>query len=1701
MATAITQLSEPIGLNLPSYESQDVNLIPSFETNTTLVSNSTIEFFVYDNNLNILHSEYNFKDYSVLNDGQSSLTNELAQITFDPEKNLTDLSFIQGEFITQYSFYNKQVGSDLQKLYISEISADRTELRLDSTILTPLDLIEQTNIFVNERENSQYFLDFYLNFGENKLALANNIVLDVTNESDPSILIKLYEPLPDEYLVNSMLWVVNSFEEPLSYQVKFEDEPIVFNDSQPIKGPNYNISIKDQINNSTNELTYADLISTQQSSSYYQINSLLEEKEIDINIDYTNFSNFIHFSSAKTRLENFYYKISLIEQYSSSISLLDNTTSSPTETINSKTVYSEKINSIITNFDGYDYFLYYTSGSQAWPKTTSVQPYELAKSNSPEVEAWIGSTNEYSPLYGGMVVTASLFDNTNPNNLIYSIPEYLREDPNNAPYELFINMLGQHYDNIWIYYSEVTQRYNADNRLEQGMSKDIVADAIRDFGIKLYQNNYSNEDLFSAFLGLTPQGSVFPFPNITSSLPTPSGYEYINTFISASTDNMPMDDVNKSLYKRLYHNIPYLLKSKGTLPGLRALITSYGIPDTILRINEYGGKDKVNSNDWDYWQNEFNYEFSTSGSNYISSSWDLNPEWNSANDVPETLMFRFKTYGLPKTGIQPSQSLWYGDGGSALSIIYTGSGYTSGSYSGSIIDPQYQYAHLTFYPNTNINTATASVYLPVYDGDWWSVMVTRNQNTFTLYAGSQPEGSGDNLTRINHLASSSITTTPSRWTSTNISYFPAAFDVRDPMGYDIAVYNVNVYDELGNISDSFTPFTGSYQEIRYYSDAIGVDVFKDYVMNPYSIEGNTLNSSPDVLAFRAPVGGELYLGTSSIHPRVTGSWDIVHSFNGHSDFYFDSTPHFLPNVEHIYVDQPIVGIKNAISDKIRVEDNVLPSGDTLSPFRVLSQQTDASSSYTPNINYLEVAFSPQNEINDDIASQIGSFNIGEYIGDPRLRSSSATTYPDLDTLRNSYFQKYTKNYNLVDFIRLIKFFDNSLFKMIRDFVPARTSLASGIVIKQHILERNKYSQPQLTYSDIELSGTVTPQWNDFQDGVMYDVNGGSAGMFNSFNTPTNTQQVWTESIQTLSGSVIRTHSTQDEFYNGELPGTNLTATTQSLHNPNSGHDPMLNNVEDTRVGTLFMDVDYSTMSQSGSNSPINFDLLISGSASKFPIPDSNYTTRRHREPRYDGVKNTSDRTNVWTTASYGTYGKTPSTDDLRTTVAYCESIKSSVPERLNTSTAFVKYLINQDGTVSTPNITPFSLQLNQGNFQTGERVFLATQNEIESSTFQGPDYNTNYREVVRGATRVEPILHNQSGSAPARWTGSIEFENRSAAVNNYTWNKSIQPNLDLGTYSYTNDSESATTDLTFGIDGMSLTLTEQMATDGVSLTWSVSLQIGNYDENFSFAPTQLKASIFRDGVFFTSIGTHTFSASDPFNYYYYSNKTFSTSYTFTPEYIRSNIGKTFTIYSAARGSEDTFGWTNPNWSLYSFSSVITQFPIPGEYPIIIIPSDIWEPTIYPSPSWGIKLKNTSDGNQLYNLYIANQTNPIWYFKGIDNSGYNEPSNQILTPWNIQRGDEFRFNNNPNYVYLVDYVVTGSTLEVFFDQNLNTSPAPFDINHYSITRYVDDASKILIKGFRPNNTTGPYILRPEFVVPELDKGIDEFIVDLTQKGLL
>jgi hypothetical protein len=1167
-----------------NYQKEDLNVIDVINVSGRFnPSSSYVEYHVYDFDLNVVYSNYNFGNYSFSDDPTLGTSDLASTIVLDPTLDARQNSPLVGNFYTTYNLFNNILSSSPNVNYfISEISANRTELKLSTNSIPGVIVSESFAQYYNSFNNPGIYNDFYLNFGNNVLILGVNLAL-----SGSDVYVKLYEPLPNTINLKNTCWVIEQIAESLSYSISTEEEIIDLGNVFQLSGPNFNLGVNDLINNSTDYTNYTQLIATNLTSSYNQLSTLFEEKGLEINVDYTVFSNFVNFSSAQTRLQNFYGKVSLIESASNQITVRNAITNPSTQVSSSISSLENTITATIDSFDGWEYYMYYESTSFAWPKTNSTYPYTLASTGSVAALTWYGSDNPGSVYYGGRILSASAYDNQNQNNLIYSIPEYLRDDPDNQPYTTFIEMIGQFFDNIWLYYQDVTNHYDADNRLNYGISKDLVADALRSFGVQLYQNNFSVQDLYYAFLGTNLDGTLTPFPGTTGSLPVPadSGLDYVTNYITASSVPVPQDDVNKSIYKRLYHNLPYLLKKKGTVDAIRLLSNIYGIPSTILRISEFGGKDRINVNDWDQWQDQFNFAFDTSGSYYVSSSFQLNSAWGAPSNRPATVEFRFQTRGLPAvTSSIVSQSLWSTDSGSALILKYTGSAYNTSSFissSAGAVDPYYQYAKLDFIPNASTSATSASVYLPFYDGGWWSVMVTSGSGTFNLYAANSIYN-GDDGSTIGFIASSSVADTSGYWPNSTKSYFGSS--------------------SLGTL------FSGSLQEARYYTVAVDINSFKDFTMDPYSIENSPTNIAPSQLAFRASLGGELYTASISIHPKVTGSWVATSSFASDSDFWVSSS-NYVSNVETFFFDQPLAGIKNIISDKIGTEEMVLPVGDTLSNKISIQQQSFVSASYTRDVNYVEVAFSPQNEINEDIISQLGYFNIGDYIGDPRLVSSSATSYPALDLLRDSYFEKYKSNYDINDYIRLIKFFDNSLFKMIKDFTPAHSSLASGVVIKQHLLERNKYPVPQvdisssiayaplnnaLTFQDITitasigsrkgLSGgqTVYTASSDYESIPLETISGSQGGGFATLgdtyrgNRPVtasngqvftapwaspiadyiglNISQSWLGFNTTPFGLTSFTQSNAQEFFDGELSGSNLVVENGSLN----GLNPFLN---------------------------------------------------------------------------------------------------------------------------------------------------------------------------------------------------------------------------------------------------------------------------------------------------------------------------------------------------------------------------------------------------------------------------------------------------------------------------------------------------------------------------------------------------------------
>jgi len=519
----------------------------------------------------LLESSYTYSSYKLLGNAQSAGQTGASVITIDPIQDSKTYGYENGGVKLLYHFLDDLYTEDTTKVefFIQDISADRTEISLATLTLTPEDLATITSKIKSNLQSQSYFTGFRLNFKNNDLFIATNIdTLDTS--AGRVVVVKLYEPLPTAYTLKDTLNIVDVVSDSVAYEIETEivQPPIV---APTLKSPNFNIDAIDYSVVPTEYYSYDDLFSYPINNANSEIFSTVKEKGIAINVDYTDFSDFIHFSSAQERLLNFKYKLDLINNYSGSISTIAAATTGATGVSGSRTYYENLITGVVNNFDHYERFLYYESGSSSWPKTNTTKPYINKTSTTPEAITW----------YSNEITNAVEYDLTNYNSLTYSIPTFLRDDANNENYLTFIYMVGQHFDNLWLYAKAVTDKYDADNRLDFGISKDLVGEALRNFGVKLYTSNRSTEDLFTTFIGQSYQ----------------SGSEVINYYITGSStgSNTPIqpasyDNYQKEIQKRIYHNLPLLLKSKGTERGLRALINCYGIPGNILDIKLSGGR-------------------------------------------------------------------------------------------------------------------------------------------------------------------------------------------------------------------------------------------------------------------------------------------------------------------------------------------------------------------------------------------------------------------------------------------------------------------------------------------------------------------------------------------------------------------------------------------------------------------------------------------------------------------------------------------------------------------------------------------------------------------------------------------------------------------------------------------------------------------------------------------------------------------------------------------------------------------------------------------------------------------------------------------------------------------------------------------------------------------------------------------------------
>lgn len=921
-----------------------------------------------------------------------------------------------------------------------------------------------------------------------------------------TIIFRLPQGLPENFVVNSTVEIIQEIMTAYQIPVNIDLTEDVIIEFGQLRGPNLDINTTERTGNDTILKSFDDIVGSNTNVRNQLLNSVISgSNSIEQNYDFRKFDNFIHFSSAEERLKNFRYKLTLIEHYASksfavSDGLIGKAQSAATASevfVNNKTFYDKKAENIKAGFDNFEKYLFFTSHSTetidsetfpaaTWPKQTSEKDagsYTLFSVTSSEATTW----------YNERLVSASVYDASNVSTLRNVVPTHIKSDPLNDPYVLFFDMIGQHFDNLFYDIKALEEMHERNEDVNIGISKDMIYDLAKSFGWTL-QSGFDSSELWSALLG-TDESGVYQA----------SGSGETLTFVKKESKSHK--DIERQTWKRIVNNLPLLLKTKGTSRGLRALLATYGIPDTILRIQEYGGPTKKSANNLRQ-ITKFNNALNFSGSTHLKTyhtSIDYDDEGlsltspGSNNRYLSMYEFRIDTTVTESMHLVSSneQASTAGPGSEKWILYLEPSSSATGSDSPSAIaagsaSAYSHYGRLTFVISGSASEPARSCstdYAPFYDNDWWNIsfgvtehpVVGTSANTIEIRYAAASEHSNGRIT-YSGSASRAITSTHNNmWANQQYLHWG---------GTGSANNNDN------SLFTFLNAYSGSMQEIRGWAEYISTDAFHQHTLAPTSIVGDTVQMAYNDLFLRIPLGTDnnIYNVYSGSQGGVNGgfyfdNWNpsgsIPNSYNSQDGYttavshltyrpVFHDWPqnsefkHFSPKTETYYVQVPNTAGPKPHASKIRIEDNVL-RGNQLS--RVTSFEESSFDSNPLDSEDITVALSPADQIDTDISMQFGGFDLDDYIGDPR--DAYNTEYTSLRDTKNLYFKKFSSAYNVWEFIKLLNSMNKGLFRQIEAMLPARADAVVGIEIRPNLLERTKAATPASMSQEIQYhTGSV-----------------------------------------------------------------------------------------------------------------------------------------------------------------------------------------------------------------------------------------------------------------------------------------------------------------------------------------------------------------------------------------------------------------------------------------------------------------------------------------------------------------------------------------------------------------------------------------------------------------------------------------------------
>lgn len=404
-----------------------------------------------------------------------------------------------------------------------------------------------------------------LNFGEDRQYVAE--AWRLAPKDSGSVQFKLTKPIEQEIVVEDLAFISREIAKSVVDTIEFELPPL--RDTTPYLRP-ANMDSRNYVDSkmfATNATLTTLGLATASAGAVMGNGTTIsygdtvfrrwftgDFKSSELNIEFTDYKNFVYFGSAYGRLRAFTNKLEKIEQLTSA-SISSSVSSS---TISLLLKAQEKEN-IIRNFDPYEQFLYYATASipysasayyldgefeynpiGTWPKQpdgTVYSPYSISGSN------WLND----------QLAIAERYDANNPNYLILNIPRHIKEDVQSSDFLTFFDMAGHLMDNIKVYIDQFPNIYSTNIDPLKELSMDQVYEVAQSFGLKL--------------------------PNVYA-------LESLQTFNAQFSGETGSRAYVAETWKRFLHSMVYFAKTKGSRTSFDALLKTYGINSPVLQIKE-----------------------------------------------------------------------------------------------------------------------------------------------------------------------------------------------------------------------------------------------------------------------------------------------------------------------------------------------------------------------------------------------------------------------------------------------------------------------------------------------------------------------------------------------------------------------------------------------------------------------------------------------------------------------------------------------------------------------------------------------------------------------------------------------------------------------------------------------------------------------------------------------------------------------------------------------------------------------------------------------------------------------------------------------------------------------------------------------------------------------------------------------------------